>query len=188
MHISGAPLLTEMALASTAENEAANATGAITTSAPPHSPAALAAVGEPLPCTGGRVRKLMRRMTAFYEAWLRPVGLRLGQYSLLANLSDKPQSVLELANRLEMDRTTLTRNLTPLVKAGWVESCTCHDARKREYRLTADGLSARTLAQTEWAKAQLALETQLGRDYIARLNLDLENTLAQLKPALPANN
>ena len=127
-------------------------------------------------------------MTAFYESWLRPVGLRLGQYSLLANLSDKPQSVMELASRLEMDRTTLTRNLNPLVNAGWVESCTCHDGRKREYRLTTDGLAARVRAQAEWAKAQLALETQLGRDYVARLNLDLENTLVQLKPALPEDN
>ncbi|MBL8518939.1 MAG: winged helix-turn-helix transcriptional regulator [Betaproteobacteria bacterium] len=156
--------------------------------APPFSPAALAATGEPLPCTGGRVRKLMRRMTVFYESHLRAAGVKLSQYSLLANLSDTPQSVLDLANRLEMDRTTLTRNLNPLLAAGWVESCTCHDARKREYKLTADGNAAFARARAEWAKAQLALEAQLGRDYVARLNLDLENTLAQLKPALPDDN
>jgi len=151
------------------------------------APPAIAHDG-PLPCTGGRVRKLMRRMTAFYESYLRSAGVKLSQYSLLANLSDTPQSVLELANRLEMDRTTLTRNLNPLLTAGWVESCTCHDARKREYKLSAEGKAAFARARAEWTKAQLALETQLGRDYVARLNLDLENTLAQLKPALPEDN
>lgn len=127
-------------------------------------------------------------MTAFYESYLRAAGVKLSQYSLLANLSDTPQSVMALANRLEMDRTTLTRNLNPLLAAGWVESCACHDARKREYRLSTEGKAAFAAARTEWAKAQLALEAQLGRDYVARLNLDLENTLAQLKPALPNDN
>lgn len=130
----------------------------------------------------------MRRMTAFYESYLRAAGMKLSQYSLLANLSDTPQPVMALANRLEMDRTTLSRNLNPLLAEGWVESCTCHDARMREYRITPEGKLAFDRAQTEWAKAQLALETRLGRDYVARLNLDLENTLAQLKPALPEYN
>ena len=41
---------------------------------------------------------------------MRATGLRLSQYSVLSNLSDEPQSLLQLAARLEMDRTTLTRS------------------------------------------------------------------------------
>ena len=42
---------------------------------------------------------------------LRPLGLRLTQYSVLVHLGSAPQALLELAERLEMDRTTLTRSL-----------------------------------------------------------------------------
>ena len=51
-------------------------------------------------------------MTAFYEQFLRQEGLRLPQYSLLMHLSDKPQPLQQLAERMEMDRTTLTRRIT----------------------------------------------------------------------------
>lgn len=156
--------------------------------APPHSPAALAPQGEPLPCTGGRVRKLMRRMTSFYEQYLRRVGLKLGQFSLLNHLQDEGQSINQLAERLEMDRTTLTRALAPLVTNGWAEPCAGRDARERCYRLTQAGTDHRAAARLVWREAQLDLEARLGRDYVARLNLDLENTLAQLKPALPEDN
>jgi len=143
---------------------------------------------KPLPCTGARVRKLMRRMTAFYEHHLRGTGLKLSQYSVLAHLDEKPQSLLDLAARLEMDRTTLTRSLGPLIDAGWAGECACADARRRLFVLTPEGTKALRNARTQWAKAQLALEDQLGRDYVERLNTELEHALEQLKPALPEEN
>ena len=144
---------------------------------------------KPLPCTGARVRKLMRRMTAFYEHHLRGTGLKLSQYSLLAHLDEKnPQSLLDLAARLEMDRTTLTRSLNPLIAAGWAGECACTDGRRRLFILTPEGGKALRAARTQWAKAQLALEDHLGREYVARLNTELEHALEQLKPALPEEN
>lgn len=143
---------------------------------------------KPLPCTGARVRKLMRRMTAFYEQHLRGTGLKLSQYSVLAHLNETPQSLLDLAARLEMDRTTLTRSLNPLIDAGWAGECACTDARRRLFVLTPSGKKTLSNARAQWAKAQLALEDQLGRDYVQRLNTELEHALEQLKPALPEEN
>ena len=143
---------------------------------------------KPLPCTGARVRKLMRRMTSFYEHHMRGTGLKLSQYSVLAHLGEKPQSLLELAARLEMDRTTLTRSLNPLIDAGWAGECACTDARRRLFVLTKEGGKALRTARTQWSRAQLALEDQLGRDYVARLNAEMEYALEQLKPALPEEN
>lgn len=143
---------------------------------------------KPLPCTGARVRKLMRRMTSFYEHHMRGTGLKLSQYSLLAHLETKPQSLLDLAARLEMDRTTLTRSLNPLIDAGWAGERTGTDARRRLFVLTPEGKKALRAATAQWSKAQLALEDHLGRDYIARLNAELEHALEQLKPALPEEN
>jgi len=142
----------------------------------------------PLPCTGARARRLTRRLTSFYEQRLRTIGLKLGQYSLLMHLSAQPQSMSELAAHLEMDRTTLTRSLGPLLDHGWVRAVTGSDARRHLFALSEEGLRFRQHARQHWEQAQLALETQLGRDFVRGLNLQLELALERLKPILADDN
>jgi len=142
----------------------------------------------PLACTGGRARKLTRRMTSFYEQHLRRVGLKLSQYSVLMNISTEPHALQQLAALLEMDRTTLTRSLKALVEKGWVAEMPGADARQRRLVLTPAGQKFRREAHQVWREAQFALEAQLGRDFVSKLNAQLERALAQLKPALPEEN
>ena len=142
----------------------------------------------PLPCTGARLRRLTRRMTVFYEQHLHGIGITLGQYSMLAHLGTEPQTLLQLADRLETDRTTLTRNLKALVGNAWVAEVAGDDARQRRLVLTAAGHKFRRQARASWTRAQFALEAQLGRDFAANLNAQLENALSRLKPALPEEN
>ncbi|MEQ1517333.1 MAG: MarR family winged helix-turn-helix transcriptional regulator [Usitatibacteraceae bacterium] len=142
----------------------------------------------PLNCTCGRLRKLTRRMTSFYEQHMREVGLKLSQYSVLANLSAEQQSLAQLAARLDMDRTTLTRSLKPLVEHGWVSEVAGVDARQRLLVLTPEGKDFRQRAHAHWRQAQLALETHLGRNVVADLNTQLETLLTQLRPLLPEEN
>ncbi len=148
----------------------------------------LAIAPDPLPCTGARLRKLTRRMTSFYEQHLRSVGLKLTQYSLLMNLDSEPQTLLQVADRLEMDRTTLTRGLKPMIDNGWITEVAGDDARERRLVLTPSGKRFRDRAHQVWRDAQLALESQLGRDFVTNLNAQLERALQQLKPALPEEN
>src|SRR5262249_59557256 len=69
-------------------------------------------------CTCSRLRKLTRRITQHYDAHLVAAGLRVTQYSLLANLCrGGPATMSKLAVALAMDRTTLTRHLKPLAHA-----------------------------------------------------------------------
>ena len=142
----------------------------------------------PLNCTCGRLRKLARRMTSFYEVHMRQVGLKLSQYSVLVNISRKQQTLLQLADKLDMDRTTLTRSLKPLVEKGWVSEIAGDDARQRLLVLTDAGHAFREQAQAHWREAQLSLESTLGRDVVANLNHQLEQALSQLKPALVEDN
>ncbi|MBP8119596.1 MAG: winged helix-turn-helix transcriptional regulator [Burkholderiales bacterium] len=135
----------------------------------------------PLPCTGSRLRKLTRRMTSFYELHLRQTGLKLSQYAVLMHLSSEAQTLLQLADRLEMDRTTLTRSLKPLMDQGWVAQADGDDARQRLLVLTTAGRRVRKQAQQVWVDAQLALENQLGRDFVANLNAQLDRALLQLR-------
>ena len=147
-----------------------------------------AVADEPLPCTGGRLRKLTRRMTSSYEQHLRAAGLKLSQYSLLMNVDDQPQTLLQIAGKLEMDRTTLTRALKPMIDNGWIIEVAGADARERRLVLTAAGKRFRRQAHAVWRDAQCALEAQLGRDFVFNLNAQLERALAQLKPALAEEN
>ena len=142
----------------------------------------------PVACTGARLRRLTRRVTAFYEHHMRDSGLKLAQYSLLAQLSEVPQSLTALADRMEIDRTTLTRSLQPLLEQGLVGESSGADARRRLFVLTANGARMRTGARKQWRQAQLALEQHLGRDFVANLHTQLEQALSRLKPALPEDN
>lgn len=143
---------------------------------------------QPLVCTGARLRRLTRRITAFYEHHMRDSGLKLSQYSLLAQLSEVPQALTALADRMEIDRTTLTRSLQPLLEQGWVAESSGTDARQRLIVRTANGTRARDAARKYWRQAQLALEQHLGRDFVANFHAQLDQALSRLKPALPEDN
>jgi DNA-binding MarR family transcriptional regulator len=142
----------------------------------------------PLQCTGASVRRLARRMTSFYEHHMRSTGLKLSQYSVLAHLSETPQTLMQLAQRLEMDRTTLTRSIKPLLASGWVARTEGSDGRQHLLVLTAAGKQVRKAARQSWKAAQLALEAELGREFVATLHTQLDHALSQLKPALQEEN
>jgi len=142
----------------------------------------------PLQCTGASVRRLARRITSFYEHYMRSTGLKLSQYSLLAHLSETPQTLMQLATRVEMDRTTLTRCIKPLLASGWVARVEGSDGRQHLVILTAAGKQRRTEARQSWQSAQLALEAQLGREFVTTLHTQLDYALSQLKPALDEEN
>jgi DNA-binding MarR family transcriptional regulator len=119
---------------------------------------------------------------------MRAAGIKLSQYSVLAHLSDDTQTLIELADRLEMDRTTLTRSLQPMLANGWVAEVRGADARQHLLVLTASGKRIRKHAHQAWRTAQLALEQQLGREFVANLHAQLDHALSNLKPALPEDN
>src|SRR3546814_21147598 len=88
-------------------------------------------------CTCAVLRRATRRLTQVYDEGMRPSGLKLTQYSVLNILAQAENpSITDLADRLMMDRTTLTRNLGPLEKAGWVRIGRGRDARSRAVPLS----------------------------------------------------
>lgn len=160
----------------------------MTPSANPGADARAADALQPRSCTAARLRKLTRRVTAFYEHHMRSTGLKLSQYSLLSQLSAVPQTLTVLADRMEIDRTTLTRNLKPLVEQGLVGESTGTDARQRLFVLSAAGAQLRAQARPHWRQAQRALEQNLGPDFVANLHTQLDQALTRLKPSLPEDN
>ena len=75
----------------------------------------------PTPCFCNALRQASRAVSRLYDEELRGVGLRTTQYSLLRVLAVRARSVRATwAAWPVLDETTLTRNLRPLVDAGWV--------------------------------------------------------------------
>ena len=116
------------------------------------------------------------------------MGLKLSQYSLLVNLSERPQSMNALAQRMEIDRTTLSRNLQPLLDRDLVRETSSSDGRQRLFLLSANGARLRASARKQWRQAQIALEQHLGREFVANLHTQLDQALSRLKPVLPEEN
>ena len=135
-------------------------------------------VAEPTNCTCFGLRKAARAVTQMYDQALKPTGLRTTQFSLLA-VTDRvgPRGMAELAEQLVMDRTTLTRNLKPLLDRGLLESVAGADRRRRPIAITAQGRAALAQALPYWRKAQLRMAGSLGRARWRRLLGDLRDTV-----------
>src|SRR5258707_5278662 len=70
-------------------------------------------------CLCHNVRTASRVVSRTYDEALRPTGLRATQVSVLAAVGARGAlSIKSLADSLEMERTTLTRNLRPLEDKG----------------------------------------------------------------------
>lgn len=108
-----------------------------------------------VPCVGFNTRRATRLITQYYDKALAPAGLRSTQYSLLNALSMLGEtSMQDISTIMAMDRTTLTRNLSPLVKKGLVKVSVGSDRRSRPITVTAKGKSTLEKALPYWQEAQ----------------------------------
>ena len=114
-------------------------------------------------CTLFHLRKASRSITQIYDATLAPVGLKGTQFTLLSGIAlSEEATVQQLAERLVTDRTTLTRNLALLVKAGFVRIGVGTDRRSRLVTLTPKGREILAEALPLWAEAQAHVVSSLG--------------------------
>ena len=125
----------------------------------------------PVGCSSLKLRQLSRRVSQHFDRIVRGAGLKTTQYSLLSHIVKLgPVRPGELAAQMEMDASTLTRNLQPLVAQGWVVVGPGDDGRSRFVTVTDAGRAKRAQAQREWKRAQLALNARLGEARVARLH------------------
>ena len=130
-------------------------------------------------CTFSKVRKASRAISQVYDAALQPVNLKATQFTVLATLSKQgPSPLSQLADVMVMDRTTLTRNLQPLLKRKLVDSTPGEDRRVRNVKLTAQGKRLLDQALPLWREVQSQLVGGLGQKRWARLLDDLAETVS----------
>jgi len=135
----------------------------------------------PQGCTNLKLRQLMRRIARYYDAEVGKTGLKGTQYSLLSYIVKLgPLRPVDLARAAGLDTSTLSRNLRPLIDAGWVEQNAGPDARSRMLMPTPAGRAIRTQAQRHWRVAQEGLNQLLGPDQVIALHDLIDRSLALL--------
>jgi DNA-binding MarR family transcriptional regulator len=138
----------------------------------------------PRGCTSLKLRQLTRRVGQHYDRIVAGAGLKTTQYSLLAQIERlAPVRPSDLAAAMEMDASTLTRNLQPLVASGWAAIGPGADARSRLVTATPAGRAKRGEAQREWKRAQLALNARLGAARVVALHALIDDCLAAMNGA-----
>lgn len=116
-------------------------------------------------CACATVRRTDRVITQFYDEIMAPSGLYVTQFTLLATLSQAaPVTINHLAEIMDMDRTTLSRNLEVLAKQHMVRIEEGEDRRTRLVQLTQEGEQALRRAWPLWQEAQARIEHALGRE------------------------
>ena len=138
-------------------------------------------IAKPQGCTNLKLRQLGRMVTRHYDHHVAATGLKNTQYSLLSHVVRLgPIRPSDLARRMQMDASTLTRNLQPLTARGLVEIGAGADARSRLITATPAGLAKRAEAQLAWRVAQDELNERLGVERVVDLHRLLDACIERL--------
>src|SRR5262245_45579630 len=118
-----------------------------------------------------------RAVTQLYDDVLRPSGLRVTQFSILATIARSGEANLrQLEEALAIDQTTLTRSLNLLERDRMIERVPHPDGRVKAMRLTRKGRRVLNVARPLWAQAQ----DKVLRDLGTRAWDDAQRRLARL--------
>jgi len=143
---------------------------------------------KPQGCTNLKLRQLMRRVAQHYDAEVGKTGLKGTQYSLLSYVAKLgPVRPADLAREMKIDASTLSRNLRPLIDAGWVAMGPGADGRSRLVSVTDEGREKRQEAQRRWRIAQEAINDIVGSRRVVQLHALIDECLELLSP-LPAGD
>jgi DNA-binding MarR family transcriptional regulator len=143
-----------------------------------------AVVERPQGCTNLKLRQLMRRVAQRYDAEVGQVGLKGTQYSLLSHVTKLgPIRPVDLAAGMNIDASTLSRNLKPLIAAGWLTLEAGADARSRLVHATEAGREKRAEAQRRWRVAQEGVNATLGPQRVIALHTLIDEAMRALDAA-----
>ena len=124
-------------------------------------------------CLMGRARLLTRVLTSMYDDELRQFGLKATQLNLLVVVAQLgPVRRIEIGRMIQLDPSTLTRNLQVMLNNGWIEEVVNdEDGRGLPLRVTKRGTALLQDVAPAWKRAQSKAEKLLGTDGAALLRM-----------------
>ncbi len=126
-------------------------------------------------CLAIRARRLERGLTRIYDRALRPHGLSAAQLGVLVAVTlagdVQPKRLGEI---LDLEKSTLSRNVARMVSNGWIE--VQRSGRTQRLRLTPDGVATLARARPAWQRAQRHAQRLLSRDIVDVLRHTLDRS------------
>jgi len=121
-------------------------------------------------CNCSNMRRAARAITKIYDKALEPSGLKSTQFAALMHIkSNGPLNISALSKIMVLDRTTLVRNIKPLVEAGFIENTTTPDPRERQVNITENGRQVINLALPYWREVQKKMAHKVGKEDLTSL-------------------
>lgn len=122
------------------------------------------------PCTCLNLRRASKAITEYYDNYLKAEGISVSQLVLLRYVDYfNSMTMTHLAERMRIDRTTLNRNVKPLVDQGFLAIVPGKDSRTREIRLLDEGKQKLQKSLVLWEQAQQDVQEYLGIDNVEKL-------------------
>lgn len=114
-------------------------------------------------CLAVRIRLLNRTISGLYDEAFRPLGLTAGQVNLLVLIAQRgPVAPGEIARRLNMEKSTVSRNVERMREHGWIGVRTGETDRDRLIEIRAKGRRLLEKALPRWREAQESARALLG--------------------------
>ena len=132
-------------------------------------------------CNCFALRQAARFVTQIYERHMAQVGVTAAQFTILAKLARTPDlTMMDLADSMVMDRTTLVRALKPMQRDGWVVAeASEHDGRTYLFNLSESGEKIFDQAAIAWREAQDEFESKFGKARAKALRSELFDVTAE---------
>ena len=110
-------------------------------------------------CHCTNMRQISRKITNIYDEFLKPSNLNVTQYSLLSNLKRvQPIKMNDFSKVVKLDRSTLVRNLKPLINLSLIEIKSIDKSKAQLLELSQKGIELQNEGYKYWQKAQEYIE------------------------------
>ena len=130
-------------------------------------------------CVCGYVRKLSRVVTAIYDGALADAGLKTSQFSVLIAVANRGKArPAELTDLLQMDESTLSRNVERMCARGWLRLERNEDRRSHLIEITDKGEALIRKCLPAWRQAQAEVSERLGTGTVKELRSALRKLSA----------
>jgi DNA-binding MarR family transcriptional regulator len=133
-------------------------------------------------CPALRVRQASRVLAKLFDDELAPFGLLSSQMPVLAAaglFGDSGATMSKLAEAVLMDRTTLTRSIQPLERAGLLRVARSpEDARRKIVVITRSGERMIEAIFPVWERVVKQIAKSLGAEMLTELHAQLDQVIA----------
>jgi len=128
-----------------------------------------------LPCACTTIKKASRILGRKYDALLSTAGMNNTQFAVMRAVSaHSGEPLVQIAHNLAMDRTSLYRALTPMVRDGWIEIADGENTRSNSAKLTSKGARVLAAAEISWGRIQAHVVKEFGRTSFSSLIQELD--------------